>query len=339
MAMITRQPLYVVGHGSVLSKRGGRLVISRDGQVITSAPLSLVAEVVLLGNVTVTTPTMNALLADSVPLVLLTDDGRARGRLEPPSAPHIDVRRQQLARSGDESARLELARAVVRGKIHNQDILLRRRAARSTDPDEVWALAHRLAELANLVDDAPTLSTLLGVEGAAAGAYFRGIRLLLDDTAAAGFRRRDRSDVDIVNVLVNYCSALLREVVMGAVVAAGLDPYLSFLHTPSRGRPALVFDLMEEWRPILLESTVLALLGLGIANSDHVTVTPDGPRLAPEVTSAAINRFRARMAAPARGWPKGAESGSYADRLRGQSREFRGWVLGESEAYQPFVWR
>ncbi len=101
-------------------------------------------------------------------------------------------------------------------------------------------------------DDAPTLSTLLGVEGAA-GAYFRGIRLLLDDTAAAGFRRRDRSDVDIVNVLVNYYSALLREVVMGAMVAAGLDPYLSFLHTPSRGRPTLVFDLMEEWRPILLE--------------------------------------------------------------------------------------
>ncbi|WP_239331884.1 CRISPR-associated endonuclease Cas1 [Frankia sp. CiP3] len=338
MALITRQPLYVLGHGSVLSKRGGRLVVVRDGQVITSAPLTLVAEVILLGNVTVTTPTMNALLADGVPLVLLTSDGRARGRLEPPSAPHIDLRRRQLVRCGDESVRLETARSIVRGKIHNQDVLLRRRASGSASPDEVWALAHRLADLAKIVDEAPTIGALLGVEGAAAGAYFRGIRLLLPDMI--GFQRRERSDVDITNTLINYCSALLREIVMGAVVAAGLDPYLSFLHTPTCGRPTLVFDLMEEWRPILLESTVLALLGLGMARAEHVTVTPDGPRLASEITSAAIKRFRARLAAPARGWPaKGTENGLYADRLRGQARDFRSWILGESETYQPFVWR
>jgi CRISPR-associated protein Cas1 len=210
--MITRRPFYVVGHGSVLTKRGGRLVVVRDHEVVASAPLSLVGEVVVFGNVSVTTPTLNALLADSVPLVLLTADGRVRGRLEPPSAPHIDLRRRQLARGAEADGRLELARSFVRGKIHNQDVLLRRRASGSAMPDGVWILAHRLAELALAVDKATSIEALLGVEGAAAGAYFRGIRLLLDTDV--GFQRRDRGEPDIVNVLVNYCSALLREVVM-----------------------------------------------------------------------------------------------------------------------------
>lgn len=335
--MIHRQPFYVVGHGSVLSKRGGRLVVVRDQEVVTSAPISLIAEVVVLGNVAVTTPTMNALLADGIPLVLLTIDGRVRGRLEPPAAPHIDLRRRQLVRGADDTARLEVVRCVIRGKIHNQDVLLRRRASGSAAPEQVWTLAHRLADLARAVDTASSIGVLLGLEGAAAGAYFQGIRLLLDD--AVVFRRRDRTEVDIVNVLINYCSALLREVVIGAVTAAGLDPYISFLHTPTRGRPTLAFDLMEEWRPVLLESTALALIRLGTIRPDSITITPDGPRLSPEASAATITRFRARLASPTRGWPQADTPALYVDRLRGQTREFRSCVLGDAEAYQPFAWR
>jgi hypothetical protein len=212
---------------------------------------------------------MTALLAEDVPLVLLTSDGRVRGRLETPSATHVDLRRRQLARHSDQAARLTVARAFVQGKIHNQDVLLRRRAARSARPDEIWELARRVTALGTRAAGATSIAELNGLEGAASAAYFRGLRVVLDP--ALGFRRRERTDTDIVNMLVNYCSALLREVVFGAVLAAGLDPCTSFLHTPTAGRPTLVFDLMEEWRPVLLEPTVLALVGLRIVRPEHIT--------------------------------------------------------------------
>jgi CRISPR-associated protein Cas1 len=347
MALTGRHPLYVVGHDSVVGRRGGRLVVSRDGVALTSAPLGRLSEVVVFGNATVTTPAMAALLSEDVPLVLLTADGRVRGRLEPPGATHVEVRRRQLDRHGDPAARLALARTLVQGKIHNQDMLLRRRAARAAHGDEVWDLSHRLAALRDRAGEASTLGELNGVEGAAAGAYFRGIRLLL--SPKAGFRRRERSDGDIVNVLINYCSALLREVVLGAVVAAGLDPYVPFLHTPRPGRPTLVFDLMEEWRPVLLESTVLALLGLRTVRPDHLSA-PNGadmalsepagrppPRLAPEAAADVIHRFRSRLDSPARGWPQPGGR-SYAAQIRAQSLALRAWVA-DGEPYLPFGWR
>lgn len=65
---------------------------------------------------------------------------------------------------------------------------------------------------------------------------------------------------------------------IAAVAAAGLDSCVSFLHTPARGRPTLAFDLMEEWRPVLVESTVLALVGLRAVTDADLTETPDGGR-------------------------------------------------------------
>ncbi|MDT3440465.1 CRISPR-associated endonuclease Cas1 [Pseudofrankia sp. BMG5.37] len=293
----SRRPLYVTGHGLVLGRRGGRLVASRDGVVVTSAPLGRISEVVLFGNVTVTTPAMTALLAEDVPLALLTADGRPRGRLEPPRASHIVARRRQLELHHDDKARLRLAQAFVRGKIHNQDILLRRRAAGTPADEDAWALARRVAAAGPAAAATRSVAELNGVEGAASGAYFRALRLLLAD--GLGFRRRERHAPDVVNMLINYTSALLREIVFGAVVAAGLDPYVSFLHVPHPGRPTLVFDLMEEWRPVLLESTVLSVLGLRMVGpADVIAPEPPAARTAAPPGGRTAGPTAGRSAAP-----------------------------------------
>lgn len=333
------KPFHVVGSGLVLTRRGGRLVAVRDGEVAASAPLALVGEVILSGRVGVTTAAMHSMLAHDVPLVLLTESGRALGRLEPPGAAHVQARMRQLDLHRDPGTRLRLARDMVRGKIHNQAVLLRRRARGCADPDAVWRAVSRLAELEVAAGAAMTVGSLLGVEGAAAGAYFGALRTAV--LAGHGFRRRERTDRDLVNVLVNYCSALLREAVIAAVVAAGLDPCVSFLHTPARGRPTLAFDLMEEWRPVLLESTVLALVGLRAVTEADLIADPDGapPRLSASATAAAVRRFQARAGAPARGWPAPSAGTTYREQLHSQARHLRAVLLGDAPTYRAFRWR
>jgi len=125
---------------------------------------------------------------------------------------------------------------------------------------------------------------------------------------------------------------------VSALLCAGFDPFLSFLHTPSRGRPTLAFDLMEEWRPVLLESTVLALLGLGSATAADLEDSVGGPRLSPALRAAAVTRFQARLAAPARAWPPPPGTPTYAEVLRRQAVRLRTALL-EDTGYEPFRWR
>jgi CRISPR-associated protein Cas1 len=331
------KPFHVVGADCVLTRRGGRLVAFRDGKQRASAPITMVGEVILTGRVTVTTAAMHTLLANDIPLVFLSGTGRPLGRMEPPTAPHIAVRTRQLDLHRNPEIRLTVGRQVVMGKIHNQAVLLRRRARRSVDPAAVWRAVGRLAELEDSAAAAPNLAALLGVEGAAAGAYFGAIRGAV--APGYGFERRERSNRDVINVLINYCSALLRETVVSALLCAGLDPYLSFLHTPSRGRPTLAFDLMEEWRPVLLESTVLALIGLRAVTDDDLTIEAGGVSLSSNAIAAAVTRFQARLAAPARGWPTPPEGATYGDMVRRQAQALRAALLEHDVDYVAFRWR
>ena len=45
-----------------------------------------------------------------------------------------------------------------------------------------------------------------------------------------------------------------------AALGVGFDPYIGFYHQPRFGRPALGLDLMEEFRPLVAESTVLSCI-------------------------------------------------------------------------------
>lgn len=137
----------------------------RDGELRASAPLAMVGEVVLTGRVSVTVAALHSMLANGIPPVLLAGNGRPLGRMEPPTAPHIQARLRQLDLHRDPVLRLALSRRIVAAKIHNQAVLLRRRARRCADPGAVWAAVSRLAELEQITEDAASIEVLLGVEG------------------------------------------------------------------------------------------------------------------------------------------------------------------------------
>jgi len=332
----TGVPLYVLDVRAVVTKRGGRVVVMRDGKALDSAPLFRLSRVVLFGAAGITTPALHALLAAGVPVVLLRSDGRPVGRVEPPASCDAEVRYRQLVRSSLPSDRLVLARALVAGKLRNQRAHLQRRARDSEHAVALRDAAALVGEQVARAEASTTVPSLIGIEGGATGIYFSALRLIL---GRSGFRRRDRFGRDIVNALINYCSALLREQVLGAIAVAGLDPNLSFLHTPTRRRPTLAFDLMEEWRPVLVESTVLSLLGLGIVRPDDLVDGADGPRLTPEACSAAVARFHERLDDTAHARVARPGHPTYRACMEAQALRARDWMLGRTDSYEAFPWR
>ena len=75
---------------------------------------------------------------------------------------------------------------------------------------------------------------------------------------------RDRS-----NALLSLGYAVLTKDLAHMVWRVGFDPMLGFLHRPGFGRPALALDLIEEFRPLVVDSTVLGVVSrAGLDPSD-----------------------------------------------------------------------
>jgi len=106
-------PLYVTQQNAKLRIQNRRLQVEREGEVLASLPLSQVSEVALFGNIGLTTPAIDALLAQNSEVVFLTQRGEYRGRLVGRITPHVPLRRAQYACLSDPDFGLEMAKAFV----------------------------------------------------------------------------------------------------------------------------------------------------------------------------------------------------------------------------------
>lgn len=251
--------LYVTEQGAALVKRGNRLVVEKQGQTVQWVHAFRVEQVVLLGHISLTPGVTAFLLEQGIDTVFLSYYGRYRGRLISQWGKNIDLRRRQFDQLGQPHTSLALARRYVQGKLANCRALLRRQNQESQDP-EVTQVVHQLRRLGNKVAAAENLEALMGVEGAGAAAYFGVLGRLLRTPDITFTGRNRRPPRDPMNVLLSLGYTLLANAVQTQVQVTGLDPYLGSLHQVEYGRPSLVLDLMEEWRPVLVDALVLSLI-------------------------------------------------------------------------------
>lgn len=100
------------------------------------------------------------------------------------------------------------------------------------------------AEAEFLSDIAPSIR---GWEGAAGRKYFQTLSLLLPQKLQFEDRNRQPA-TDPFNAMLNYAYGVLYGKVEGALIKAGLDPYVGIFHRDDYNRPALVFDVIENYR-------------------------------------------------------------------------------------------
>ncbi len=248
-------PLYLVQQNTKIRIRNRRLQVERDvesgepPEVLTSLPLAQVEQVVLFGNIGLTTPAMDALLVQNSQVVFLTQNGEYRGRLIGELTPHVPLRRAQYMRLNDAEFSLCMARSFVRAKLEHQRALLLRNTRQERSP-AVEASAASLNQALEGLAHKVNLHSLRGLEGASTAAYFAAYRTFFDPAWKFCDRNR-RPPADPVNVLLSFGYTLLGQAAAGAIETAGLDPYAGFLHEYVYNRPALALDLLEEFRPVV----------------------------------------------------------------------------------------
>lgn len=285
-------PVYVQAQGAMLKLSGERLMVQSKDEPVRPVRLSNTSHVALFGNVHVTTPTIRRLLDRGIPLFFFSYGGWFVGQATGHDSKNVELRVAQYRASQDREQCRKLARGFVASKILNCRTLLRRNHA---TPNPV-ALSE-LKQLARKARSAPSIESLLGIEGTAARRYFgefTGMLKGIDETFDLEGRNR-RPPRDPVNALLSFCYSLLSKEFALAIRAAGLDGMLGFYHQPHFGRPSLALDLMEEFRPVIADSVVIGAINNGIVQKDDFVRAAGAVALTQPARKRLILSFERRM--------------------------------------------
>lgn len=291
-----KNPLYVLEQGAKLNREGRRIIVSKDGETLAQVAVIQVSQVVLFGNIQVTTPALRLLLDEGVEVVLLSEAGRFYGRLVGAPGGHGALRVNQVLCSQDLAISLKIAQQMVYGKLHNIKVFLQR-YARRLDSETIHLAAIGVDQQLQRTTRTIAHNSLMGVEGQGTAIYFGVWKTLLQPPWRFDGRVR-RPPTDPVNVLLSFGYTVLLQNILGAVLTAGLDPYVGFLHRLEYNRPSLALDLMEEFRPLIVDSVVLRCLNNGIIKQEHFQPGEEEDRpivLAPEGVRLFVRELEARF--------------------------------------------
>ena len=348
-------PVYVVGHGNTVRKKGDLLEIwsaekddatgekegskkdrggrGKDGRV-KEVRLREISQVNLYGGVEITTPALGDLMQRGVPVLHFTRGGWFKGISSGHTHKNVELRMKQFEWATDRKRSLSIARCLVSGKIKNCRIQVRR-----NDPESPVQVLEHLERLSRDAKNASSAEKLLGIEGAAAEIYFGRLNNLLKGDQGFSFRDRNRRPPkDPVNAVLSYLYAILAKEMFVTLLAVGFDPYLGFYHRPRYGRPALALDMMEEFRPLIADSTALMLFNNEELKEKDFIKTGIGISLRSQAKKKVVGGYERRIETEVT-HPIFGYKVSYRRIFEVQARLLSRVLFGEIKEYPAFVTR
>ena len=286
-------PLIVILERGKLRKSKGEVVVeNKKGRLVQNARLQDISAIILFGKATVTTPLLHECAKREIPVHYHDPDGWFQGSFRPVGGHNVMARIRQYQCAMDLPTCLEIVRGIVSTKIHNQRTLLMRN---TTDiaPD----IPKQLMELKRKAKQALSIDSLRGIEGQAARVYFQHFdHMLQTEEPTFSFKgRHRRPPTDPVNALLSFGYACLYREMTDAIYQVGLDAHLGFLHVPTSGRAALALDLMEDFRPILVDMMVVSLLNRNHLSPEDFTQEGRAVLLGPKAKALFLKHFHNRL--------------------------------------------
>lgn len=274
--------IYIMAQGAYAHLDNDTLRIEIERETKLRVPLHHVGALVCFGNVLVSPYLIHRCADEGKTVVLLSESGRFKARLEGPVSGNVLLRQAQHRRLASADFCVAVARACIAGKLKNCRQVLQRGArenGREEDSAVLTATADELARALARLEHVADLDAVRGIEGDAAKRYFAVLGLIVRPDARAAFAmngRNRRPPLDRMNALLSFLYAMLMNDVRSAVESVGLDPQIGFLHAVRPGRAAAALDLMEEFRPLLADRLALTLINRRQIAVDDFVERPGG---------------------------------------------------------------
>ncbi len=275
---------YICNYDATIRKRGERIVVEKDREVLSEIRLDMLDTIILLGPIQFTTQVVFELAAHGIELAICTTEGKLIAQLTPPAAKNVGrlIAQCDLMRSPDWT--LESSCNAVRAKITGCAQVLNDHLKNKYDK-ELFRRKNQLLHIAGKLSAATNLREVRAIEGEAGKLWFDLVGEMLLFRLFKGRSRRPPRDP--VNSLLSFGYSLAASEINGLIDAAGLNPNLGFLHAVEYGRPSLALDLLEEFRGPLVDKFVIRLFNLKQFSNDDFESRDGGVYL----KSSSMKRF------------------------------------------------
>jgi CRISP-associated protein Cas1 len=169
---------------------------------------------------------------------------------------------QQSAHYLDLEKRLYVAKAFLRSAIHHMLRNIRRYKEKTAEYVE------NIEVEAQKIEEAKSIQELMGIEGRIRQHYYQSFNAILQHDFT--FEKRTKQPPqDPLNALISFGNMLCYTTVLSEIYKTQLDPTISFLHEPSTKRFSLCLDLAEIFKPLIVDSVIIACINNRIITKKH----------------------------------------------------------------------
>lgn len=249
--------VYIKEQGSCLRRRGEQIAVTKGSQTLLEFPIHHVDNIVVLGNVQVTSQVLAKLLEHGIDISYFNFGGKYIGHTVAENSKNIFLRFAQYEAYNDGERRLAMARRIVENKIYNQLGLIKSFHWEREDYDYRKDVS-QMEQILETLSGKQNSHEVMGIEGMCSNIYFHCFRHMLKNSGTFEKRVR-RPPRDPINAILSLAYTFLLKDMALLLEGASFELYLGFLHGIRYGRKSLALDMMEEWRQPIADRLVLKL--------------------------------------------------------------------------------
>jgi CRISP-associated protein Cas1 len=260
---------------------------------------SKVTSIIMTTGAALSTDAIRLAINNNVDIVFTEKDGHPMGRVwHSKLGSTTKIRKRQLEASLNGTG-VQWTKTWLLTKIENQrdfikDLKKHRAPQSNYLNDKIGRLEALAVSISSLQSErvSEIADTLRGLEGTAGRLYFETLSyVLIKEHQFSG--RSSRPAKDPFNAFLNYAFGILYSKIEKALIIAGLDPYLGFLHRDDYNQLSFVYDFIEPYR-IYAETVVFRLFSGKKVNKLHTDQITNGYSLNNEgkaLLVAAFNKY------------------------------------------------
>lgn len=332
--------IYVTEQGAYIKKKGPRIQVIKDGEMLADRAVKEVQTLVLFGGVHPTTEALLSILDNGGDVAMMTIDGHFKGKMVSAKGKNSVLRVAQYSQFANKKRREEMARRYVEAKIRNGlDVLLDYHYSNSNTYRLEDTVREQFEKICDIIHTQQMdLATIRGYEGTGARLYFQEFaKCLLHGRTFPG--RKFHPSTDPVNALLSFGYSFVAREIEAILEACGLDPYIGFFHEVTYGRASLSLDLMEEFRHPLVDRLVLKLFNRKMLDDDDFETRGEVGQvyLKKESLKIFVRHYEEWCNSKNRTWTDDREM-SWRMVMWKQAEKLRDCIQNEKE-YSPFSWK
>lgn len=241
--------------------------LNEDTATVTkrNLPVEVVDAVYLFNEVRLNTRLLNFMAQKRIPVHIFNYWGHHTGTFMPHAVQYSgDLVIEQALTFKDIDRRMTICHAITESKLHNQLSVLQYYGRRKKGLNEV---INAVKEIKSAAASAETPEQLMGFEGLAARKYYSVWHVWLSEVEK-DFTRQYRPPDNPVNALISFFNSLLYTACVSELYRTALYPGISYIHAPQSRRFSLALDLVEPFKPLMVDRLIFRLFSRGDISGD-----------------------------------------------------------------------